>query len=109
MNLAHTLGVVYFYAYLPIISQQIIQNKTSNIEDFKFTRFVCNYGEYLNYFCIIFYCIFPKMDFKYGYKISRTPDQDFCLFYPYEIIPSHIPIPVLGNDKKRTVARHIVQ
>ena len=36
---------------------------------------------------------------------SRTPDRDFCCFYPCEIILSHILVQDLGKDKKRTAAR----
>ena len=38
-------------------------------------------------------------------SISRTPDRDFRFFHPCEIFLSHTPIPALGKDKKRTVAR----
>ena len=35
-------------------------------------------------------------------QFSRTPDQDFCCFYPCEIIISisHIPAPASGKDKQ---------
>ena len=38
-----------------------------------------------------------------GWLISPTPDQDFFGF-TYEIILSHIPVPVHGKDKKLTAA-----
>ena len=41
----------------------------------------------------------------YDKHYSRTPDQDFRCFYPYETILSHIPIPASGKDKNRTAVR----
>ena len=40
-----------------------------------------------------------------GYLYNPKPDRDFRSLHPCDISLSHIPVPALGKDKKRTTAR----